>query len=104
MAKMLGKIEKEPVIKAATQADFIRMFYIILAQNGITPDKPMEIDAKALTMIPANAKICGEIEDGILKVWLPETRQQKRKKEREKSKLILPDKRLIVPQKERQGL
>ena len=91
------KSEPRPVV--ATQSDIVRMFYLILEQNEITEDNPMEVNVKALQK-PMTAKISGKIEDGICSVWLTESRQQKRKREREetKSKLMLPaGNKLILP-------
>jgi len=89
---------KKPTVVKATQADIVRMFYLILRQNEITEKNPMEINTKAFKTIEPGAKICGQIEDGILSVWLSETRQQKRAKERAKKKLMLPvNKKLILP-------
>ena len=88
--------DKKPTTEVgqASPTDIMWMFYIILKQNNITIDRPMEINVKAFKTIQPGAKICGKVEDGMLSVWLPETRQMKRKKAR---KLILPDKKLILP-------
>ena len=100
MVNQAKEPKPEPKVVKATQGDFLRMFYLLLKQNKITPDNPMEIDVRAFKTIPPAAKMCGKIEDGILSIWLPETRQQKRKREREesKSKLMLPaGNKLILP-------
>lgn len=83
-----------------TKDDVLRMFYLILDQNKVTEDNPMSVNVKAFKTIP-KSKICGEIEDGVMSIWLSQTRQQKRKKERgEKlmllvSKLILPNRKKV---------
>lgn len=86
--------ETKPKAVPATMEDVVRMFYLILDQNKITENNPMEINIKAFRTIP-KSKIIGEIKDGIMSVWLSQTRQQKRKKER--TKLMLPDRKLILP-------
>ena len=87
--------EKKQAPQKMTQADVVRMFYLILDQNDCDEDNKMSVNVKALKTIP-KSKICGEIIDGVLSIWLSQTRQQKRKKERGK-KLMLPDSKLILP-------
>ncbi len=87
--------QPEPKPKQMTKDDVLRMFYLILDQNKVTEDNKMSVNVKALQTIP-KSKICGEIEDGVLSIWLSQTRQQKRKKERSKE-LMLPDRKLILP-------
>lgn len=87
--------EKKPVPKKMTKDDVLRMFYLILDQNNVTEDNKMSVNIKAFKTIP-KSKICGEIEDGVISIWLSQTRQQKRKKERSE-KLMLPVSKLILP-------
>lgn len=93
---MVSKTEgKKPQPKAMTKDDVIRMFYLLLDQNNCDEDNKMSVNLKAFKTIP-KSKICGEIEDGVISIWLSQTRQQKRKKERSK-KLMLPVSKLILP-------
>lgn len=85
--------KQEP--KKMTKDDVLRMFYLILDQNDCTEDNKMSVNVKAFRTIP-KSKICGEIEDGVISIWLSQTRQQKRKKERGE-KLMLPESKLILP-------
>lgn len=90
---------KESKVEIATQGDICKMLYLLLEQNEITEDNTMEISMKAFRK-PMTSKICGRVKDGKLIVWLKPSRQQKRKKEREKKKLVLPNRTLILPRKE----
>lgn len=93
---MVGKPEeKKPKPQAMTKDDVLRMFYLILDQNDCDEDNPMSVNVKAFRTIP-KSKICGKLEDGVLSIWLSQTRQQKRKKERG-NKLMLPESKLILP-------
>ncbi len=87
--------QPDPKPETMTKDDVLRMFYLILDQNGVDEDNPMSVNVKAFKTIP-KSKICGEIEDGVLSIWLSQTRQQKRKKERSE-KLMLPVSKLILP-------
>lgn len=87
--------QPDPKPQAMTKDDVLRMFYLILDQNGVDEDNKMSVNVKALKTIP-KSKICGEIEDGVISIWLSQTRQQKRKKERSE-KLMLPVSKLILP-------
>ena len=42
----------EPKPVPATKDDIVRMFYLILEQNEITEDNPMEVNVKAFKTIP----------------------------------------------------
>ncbi len=88
--------EKKPEPQKMTKDDVLRMFYLILDQNDVTEDNKMSVNVKAFKTIP-KSKICGEIEDGVMSIWLSRTRQQKRKKERGNTKLMLPESKLILP-------
>lgn len=88
--------QPEPKPKQMTKDDVLRMFYLILDQNGVDEDNKMSVNVKAFKTIP-KSKICGEIEDGVISIWLSQTRQQKRKKERGEKKLMLPVSKLILP-------
>ncbi len=87
--------EKKQAPRQMTKDDVLRMFYLILDQNNCTEDNKMSVNVKAFKTIP-KSKICGEMKDGVLSIWLSQTRQQKRKKERSE-KLMLPGSKLILP-------
>ncbi len=95
---MVGKPEEQKP-KQMTKDDVLRMFYLVLDQNNVTEDNPMSVNVKAFRTIP-KSKICGKMEDGVLSIWLSQTRQQKRKKERG-NKLMLPVSKLILPERKK---
>ena len=87
--------DPKPKVQQMTKDDVLRMFYLVLDQNNCTEDNKMSVNVKAFKTIP-KSKICGEIENGVLSIWLSQSRQQKRKKERS-AKLMLPVSKLILP-------
>ncbi len=93
----IDKAKPKETKVVASQTDYLRMFYLMLRQNDVvSEDKKMTIPIKAFQTIPTDATIHGEIEDGILSVWIKESRADKRRKKKASKKILTLDKRLII--------
>ena len=86
-----------------TLKDVYKLFYILVAQNQRQrPGSKMAFDLKAFEKLPDKIAIGFIVEKGKLMVWIPEKRKRKQlkpKEIREKSRLYLPDKRIITTTK-----
>ena len=78
-----------------TLRDVYVMFYILVKQSEqVRPGSKMSFDLRAFKNLPKKISVSFEKKDGRLFVWIPE--KPKDRKKLTKSKLFLPDDRIIT--------
>ncbi len=82
---------KRRINAMVTQPELLALFYLHMAQNGITGEKTLSIPEEAFKHLPPQMEIKTERRAGIIHAWavIP-------KKEPE-SNIVLPDSRIIIP-------
>ena len=78
-----------------TLQDIYAMFYILVKQSqNLHPGSKMSFDLRVFKTLPKKPQIWFEKKDGRLFAWIPE--KPKDRKKLTKSKLFLPDNRIIT--------
>lgn len=87
------KLELEEGSAKVTLQDVFKMFYILLRQSQLLkPSSKMSFPLGAFKNLPKNLKVNFQQKNGRLFVWIPEKPKDRKKK----SKLFLPDHRIIT--------
>lgn len=88
------KLELEESLAEVTLQDIFKMFYILLKQNQyLHPGSKMSFDLNAFKALPKKLKVNFIREHGRLFAWIPEKPKDRKKK----SRLYLPEHRIITP-------
>lgn len=89
------ELELEEGSAKMTLQDIYAMFYILVKQSqNLHPGSKMSFDLRAFKTLPKKPQIWFERKDGRLFAWIPE--KPKDRKKLTKSKLFLPDNRIIT--------
>lgn len=89
------KLDLEEGSAKITLKDIYAMFYILVKQSQhLHPGSKMSFDLRVFKTLPKKPQIWFENKDGRLFAWIPE--KPKDRKKLTKSKLFLPDNRIIT--------
>jgi hypothetical protein len=88
------KLELEEGSAEVTLQEVYAMFYLLVKQNQqLNPGSKMAFDINAFKTLPKKVCVNFQREGDKLLAWIP----GKPKDRKKKSKLFLPDKRIIIP-------